>query len=69
MRHTFLRSSLGRHVRTPMDVSQEKSRGWRRLGILVVAEDDARLTWCEREQVRQLGTRLYGLRDKENESR
>ena len=52
-----------------MDVSQEKSRGWRRLGILVVAEDDARLTWCEREQVRQLGTRLYGLRDKENESR
>jgi hypothetical protein len=31
-------------------------------GILVVAEDDQRLTWPEREFVRELGDRLYGKR-------
>ena len=31
-------------------------------GILVIAEQDPRLTWPERELVRQLGAKLYGGR-------
>jgi len=31
-------------------------------GVLVVAEDDQRLTWPERELIRQLGAKLYGQR-------
>jgi|GEM_PF-91443 len=36
--------------------------GWRDHGVFVVAVDDPRLTWPERELVRQLGERLYGRR-------
>ena len=57
-----LRSHLGRHQPTPLDAEAEKRAGWREHGILVVAEQDPRLTWPEREMVRQLGTRLYGQR-------
>jgi hypothetical protein len=55
-----LRSHLGRHQPTPLDAEAEKRVGWREHGILVVAEQDPRLTWPERELVRQLGARLYG---------
>lgn len=37
-----------------------KRQGWRELGVLAVAVDDERLTWPEREMVRQLGEKLYG---------
>ena len=37
-----------------------KREGWRDQHILVVAEDDQRLDFVEREFVRQLGERLYG---------
>ena len=40
-----------------------KREGWREQGVLVIAEDDDRLTWPERELVRQLGAKLYGRRD------
>ena len=39
-----------------------KREGWRAEGILVVSEADPRLTWPERELVRQLGAKLYGGR-------
>ena len=39
-----------------------KRQGWREQGVLVIAEDDNRLTWPERELVRQLGVKLYGRR-------
>jgi hypothetical protein len=39
-----------------------KRDGWQDRGILVIAEDDQRLTWPERELVRQLGAKLYGKR-------
>ncbi len=39
-----------------------KHEGWRELGILVVAADDDRLTWPERELIRQIGEKLYGRR-------
>jgi hypothetical protein len=56
------RSHLGRHQDTPIDTETAKRAGWREHGILVVAEQDPRLTWSEQKIVRQLGTRLYGQR-------
>ena len=41
---------------------QVKREGWQDQGVLVVKEDDQRLTWPERELVRQLGVKLYGNR-------
>ena len=37
-----------------------KREGWRDQHILVIAENDSRLDFVEREFVRQLGERLYG---------
>ena len=55
-------SQLGRFQRRRIDVDDEKRDGWRRHGILVVSADDHRLTWPERELVKQLGAKLYGKR-------
>ena len=57
-----LHSHLGRHQPERIDPEAEKRAGWRRHGILVVAEQDPRLSWSERELVRQLGAKLYGRR-------
>ena len=38
-------------------------------GVFAVSVDDQRLTWPERELVRQLGERLYGARPMEREVR
>ncbi len=63
------RSCLARVQRRPIDVEAEKRAGWRAHGILVVAEDDDRLTWPERALVRQLGAKLYGPRCRRKEVR
>jgi hypothetical protein len=42
------------------DPEQVKRDGWREQRLLAVSLDDERLTWPERELVRQLGERLYG---------
>ena len=39
-----------------------KRDGWRDQGLLAVSLEDERLTWPERELVRQLGEKLYGKR-------
>jgi hypothetical protein len=57
-----LHSHLGRHLPRRIDAEAEKRIGWRRHGILVVAEQDPRLSWPERELIRQLGVKLYGTR-------
>lgn len=44
------------------DPEQVKRGGWQEQGLLAVSLDDRRLTWPERELVRQLGDRLYGPR-------
>jgi len=41
---------------------QVKREGWQELGLLVVSPEDDRLSWPERELVRQLGEKLYGKR-------
>ena len=39
---------------------QFKRDGWRETGLFAVSIEDDRLTWAERELVRQLGEKLYG---------
>ena len=45
--------------RSPEDVKRD---GWLEQGLLAVAVDDTRLTWPERELLKQLGEKLYGKR-------
>ena len=51
------------------DPDRVKREGWREQGVLAVSADDERLTWPERELVRQLGERLYGARPFRSEVR
>ena len=55
----FTPRGFGGTRRTPDQVKRE---GWKEQGLLAVALDDQRLTWPERELVRQLGEKLYGKR-------
>ena len=43
-----------------------KKHGWHVEGVLVIQVDDDRLTWPERELVRQLAERLYGVKEESN---
>ena len=56
----------GGERRSPEEVKRD---GWREQGVLAVSLDDNRLSWPERELVRQLGERLYGRRDDATECR
>jgi hypothetical protein len=58
----WLPSSYGGE-RRPLD--QVKREGWIDQNILVVSADDQRLTWPERELVRQIGEKLYGGKQRE----
>jgi hypothetical protein len=42
------------------DPDQVKRDGWHEQHMLAVSLEDHRLTWPERELVRQLGEKLYG---------
>ena len=53
----FTPKGYGGHRRQP---DEGKRDGWKEQGLLAVAIDDDRLTWPERELVRQLGEKLYG---------
>lgn len=44
------------------DADQVKQDGWQEQGMLAVSVKDDRLTWPERELIRQLGEKLYGKR-------
>ena len=58
-RHAVHPKGYGGHRRNPDEVKRD---GWKEQGLLAVAIDDERLSWPERELVRQLGERLYGKR-------
>jgi hypothetical protein len=54
--------------RRPPD--EVKRDGWQEQGLLAVSIDDERLSWPERELVKQLGEKLYGKRrDPQEKSR
>ena len=55
----FTPRGYGGHCR---DAEQVRRDGWQELKMLAVSLDDHRLTWPERELVRQLGEKLYGKR-------
>lgn len=55
------RCSLGRLQPQTMDLDAIKERGWRDQHILVVNASDERLDFIEREIVRRIGERLYGI--------
>ncbi len=59
-------SSLGRHLpraaASAAELETLRRRAWRQDGVLSLRDGDDRLTWPERELVRQLGERLYGDR-------
>lgn len=55
---------FGGHRRDP---DQVKRDGWCGQGLLAVTVDDERLTWAEREIIRQLGEKLYGKRGEARE--
>ena len=50
---------------TRRNADQVKRDGWQEQGMLAVSIEDDRLTWPEKELVRQLGDRLYGKRKEE----
>jgi hypothetical protein len=52
-------TGCGGHRRSPEHIKRD---GWLEQNILVVSADDDRLTWQEREMVRQLGEKLYGCK-------
>lgn len=54
---TWFPRGYGGKRRPPEEVKRD---GWREQRVLVIAEADPRLTWPERELVRQLGDKLYG---------
>ncbi len=43
----------------PEELEEIKAQGWCEHGILVVNVDDPRLSWSDREFLRQIGNRLY----------
>jgi hypothetical protein len=57
-----LHSHLGHYQPKRIEPEAEKRAGWREHGIRVVTKQDPRLTWPERELIRQLGLKLYGER-------
>ncbi len=62
----WLPRGYGGERRPPEDVKRD---GWREQGLLAVALDDQRLSWDERELVRQLGEKLYGKRKEQRKER
>ena len=62
----FTPKGYGGQRRSPDEVKRD---GWREQGLLAVSLEDQRLTWPERELVRQLGEKLYGPRPGTREAR
>ena len=58
------RSCLARFIPEQMDKEKEKRNGWRNHGILVVAMEDSRLGWPEREMIKHLAQKLFGSQEK-----
>jgi hypothetical protein len=56
----FAPRGYGGNRRSPNEVKRD---GWREQGLLAVSVDDKRLSWPERELVRQVGEKLYGSRN------
>ena len=54
-----LKSNLGRMQPKQIDAEKIKREGWNHDGILVVKVDDERLSWPEKELIKQIGDKIY----------
>jgi hypothetical protein len=58
------RSSLtklaGRTPSNEEDLALMRRAAWRKQGVLVVSPSDSRLTWPEKEFIKQIAEKLYG---------
>ncbi len=54
-----IRSNLGRIQPKQIDAEKLKREGWNNDGILVVKVDDERLSWPEKELIKQIGDKIY----------
>lgn len=54
-----LKCNLGRVQAKPIDAEKIKREGWNNDGILVVKVDDERLSWPEKELIKQIGDKIY----------
>jgi hypothetical protein len=54
-----LRSNLGRIQPKQIDAEKLKREGWNNDGILIIKADDERLSWPEKELIKQIGDKIY----------
>ena len=52
---------------TKIDLEKVKKEGWNKEGILVVKIDDDRLSWPEKEIIKQIGNKIYNSKNKKND--
>ena len=48
-----------------IDIEKVKKDGWKNDGILVVKKDDERLSWDERELIKQIGNKIYNNQNRQ----
>jgi hypothetical protein len=60
-------SPLGKMQLTKIDLEKVKKEGWNKEGILVVKIDDERLSWPEKEIIKQIGNKIYNSKNKKND--
>ena len=53
------KSNLGRIQPEQIDKEKIKREGWNNDGILVIKADDQRLSWPEKELIKQIGDKIY----------
>ncbi len=54
-----LKCNLGRMQPKQIDAEKIKREAWGNDGILVVKVDDERLSWPEKELIKQIGNKIY----------
>ena len=58
-------SPLGKLQPIKIDIEKVKKDGWKNDGILVVKKDDERLSWDERELIKQIGNKIYNNQNRQ----
>lgn len=51
-----------REIGRPMDAEAIKRSAFEHEGIVVAKVDDPRLSWVDQEELKRIGTKLYGQR-------
>lgn len=52
----------GRQIGNHVDYEALKRQGFKDQGLVIVSVDDPRLSWDQREMIKQVGEKLYGRR-------